>query len=61
MFEGRVKDMEERYLQIALDMVRSGVKEQDGYRLETIGLIGCHKSLLLRDMKTDKAVIRLRV
>ena len=53
--------MEERYLQIALDMVRSGVKEQDGYRLETIGLIGCHKSLLLRDMKTDKAVIRLRV
>ena len=53
--------MDEKYLMIALDMVRNGVKEQDGFRLETIGFVGCHKSLLLRDTRTDKAVIRIRV
>jgi len=53
--------MDEKYLMIALDMVRNGVKEQDGFRLETIGMIGCHKSLLLRDIRTDRAVIRIRV
>lgn len=53
--------MDKKYLMIALDMVRNDVKEQDGFRLETIGFVGGHKSLLLRDIQTDKAVVRIRV
>lgn len=54
--------MEEKYLMIALDMIRAGVKEQDGFRLETVCVdADCHKHLLLRDIATDKAVIRVRV
>lgn len=52
---------EEKYLTMGLKMVQDGVKERDGFRLETVGIFRCSKCLLLRNVATDRAVIRFTV
>lgn len=49
---------EQKYLTLGFGMAQDDVKEKDGFRLETVAVEGCKRHLLLREIATDKVVLR---